>query len=643
MLSIYFYDKILSASQDRRKVEIADQGPESVPIGRNPSNRVVLPSPCVADVAVVLKRQDTGWVLTPQEGVGNCTIGNLKASPGCTYKVTNHQSIEIFPFVLSFHYHEDREASQEQRRQALEDKAMAVIQKIHVELIHRINFEFDELKPEDINDALMVIETNLVEVAEKQGNLDAQMVNYFAAHCLRGELLNDLIAVSGDPEGDIWHGNTSWRRLISTIPERELVLKEIKERLLKSIDIGPAVQFDDQVDRVETEFWMIWEAYSGRLHDGFKRYLALRHLKKEIKDIIFGYGPLEDLLQTPNITEIMVVNRDHIYVERKGIVENSGRRFISDHVTESIIERMVNNVGGRIDRSKPLADARLRDGSRVNAVIAPLAVSGPCLTIRKFTTRKLTVRDLIDIGSLTAAAANFLEAAVHLKRNIVISGGTGSGKTTLLNCLSGFIPDKERIVTVEDTAELMLKKEHVVRLETKSENIEGKGAYTIRDLVKNALRMRPDRIVIGECRGPEALDMLQAMNTGHDGSLTTIHANSAAAVIARLEVLVQMAADLPVSSIHQQIASAIDLIVQIRRFPDGSRRVEQVTECIGIDPYFGGIKLKDIFRIDDAELTLHPTGCLPSFMGELIEGGLLDLETFYRASPALAGGADGTP
>jgi Flp pilus assembly CpaF family ATPase len=368
------------------------------------------------------------------------------------------------------------------------------------------------------------------------------------------------------------------------------------------------------------------------LHADFKIYLALRHLKKEIKDIVYGYGPLEDLISTPSITEIMVVNRDRIYIERDGVIENSGRQFVSDLVTESIIQRMVNNVGAHIDRSKPMADARLKDGSRVNAVIQPTAVSGPCLTIRKFTTHRYGMKDLIETGSISAEAAEFLKAAVEDRRNIIVSGSTGTGKTTFLNILSACIPKRERVVTIEDTAELLLKMEHVVRLETKAENIEGKGLITIRDLVKNALRMRPDRIIVGECRSGEALDMLQAMNTGHDGSMTTIHANSASGVISRLEVLVQLAADsdLPVHTIHHQIASAVDLIVQLKRENNGRRHVVQIAECAGIDPVTQNIRLKDIF-LASPYCELRPTGRLPSFLDRLLEHNLIGLDRFLPA------------
>jgi Flp pilus assembly CpaF family ATPase len=328
----------------------------------------------------------------------------------------------------------------------------------------------------------------------------------------------------------------------------------------------------------------------------------------------------------------MVVNRERIYIEKNGIVENSGRRFISDEVTQTIIERIVSKVGRRIDKSQPLVDARLADGSRVNAVIPPLAVSGPCLTVRKFPLRRMFVDVLIVKQTLTPTVAEFLKAAVVLRRNLVVAGSTGSGKTTLLNCLSDFIPDKERIVTVEDTAELQLNHEHVVRLETKQANIEGNGAYGIHELVKNALRMRPDRIVVGECRGPEALDMLQAMNTGHDGSLTTIHANSAPDVVLRLEVMIRTAADLPVDSIHRQVASAIDLIVQLTRLRDGSRRVSQVSEVVGVDPETGSVQMRDLFLLEDVENQpqLRPTGRLPTFMDKLMTHRLIQIESFYR-------------
>jgi Flp pilus assembly CpaF family ATPase len=430
-----------------------------------------------------------------------------------------------------------------------------------------------------------------------------------------------------------------WSEILTVVPDREEELDSTAKYMEGLLDISSGTPDKQRIDAIDSGFWSSWDAVGSRLHNEFREYLALRYMKKEIKNIVFGYGPLEDLLRLPSVSEIMVVDREHVYIERNGVLENSGKRFISDEIIETIIQRIVARVSRRIDKSQPLVDARLSDGSRVNAVIAPLAVSGPTLTIRKFPYRKMLIDDLVANGALTRTVAEFLRAIVLCRRNILISGGTGTGKTTLLNCLSDFIPDQERIVTVEDTAELQLNKEHVVRMETKEANVEGTGEYTIRDLVRNALRMRPDRIVVGECRGPEALDMLQAMNTGHDGSLTTIHANTSADVLRRLEVLVQMAADLPVSSIHQQISSAIDIIVQLKRLRDGRRVISQISECTGVNPRTNAIELRDLYLLENSSTsstsstsTLQATGRLPTFIGDLIQTGTLNLTSFYHSA-----------
>ena len=354
-------------------------------------------------------------------------------------------------------------------------------------------------------------------------------------------------------------------------------------------------------------------------------------LMDEVMDETFGLGPLESLLKDPTISDILVNRCDRIYVERKGRIELSEVRFRDNQHLRQIIDRIVAMVGRRVDETCPMVDARLADGSRVNAIIPPLALDGPAMSIRRFGSKPMQVEDLIRAGAFPAAVMDFLSAAVQARCNIIISGGTGSGKTTLLNCLSRFIPVDERVITIEDAAELQLQQPHVVRLETRPNNVEGKGEVSQRDLIKNCLRMRPDRVVIGECRGGEALDMLQAMNTGHDGSMTTVHANSADDVILRLEVLVQMAADLPIHSIHRQIASAVDLIVQLTRLRDGSRRVTQVTEVIDYDHREGLIRTKDLFRLsgDESDPLLMPTGSLPTFLDKLIAKQLINLDAFY--------------
>jgi pilus assembly protein CpaF len=322
----------------------------------------------------------------------------------------------------------------------------------------------------------------------------------------------------------------------------------------------------------------------------------------DVLDELFGLGPLEALLKDPSVSDILVNRFNHVYVERDGRIEECAAVFRDDKHLLQIIERIVSSVGRRIDESSPMVDARLQDGSRVNAIIPPLALDGPALSIRRFRTDRLDGSDLVDRESLTKPMLDFLIAAVACRLNIIVCGGTGAGKTTLLNVLSGFISEGERVITIEDAAELMLRQRHVVRLETRPPNIEGKGAVKQRDLVINALRMRPDRIVIGEVRGAEALDMLQAMNTGHDGSLTTVHANSPRDALYRLDTMVAMASlQLPERAVRQQIASAVDLIVQISRLSDGTRRVTAITEITGMENDV--ITLQDIFVFERTGLS----------------------------------------
>ena len=356
----------------------------------------------------------------------------------------------------------------------------------------------------------------------------------------------------------------------------------------------------------------------------------------DILDDLAGYGPIQPLLDDPDISEVMVNGPKKVFIEKSGKVTKSAVTFEDDDHVLRVIDRIILPLGRRVDADSPTVDARLPDGSRVNAVIRPVSIDGPSITIRKFKKDKLSIQQLINYGSLNQQMAEFIRACVLAHLNIVISGGTGSGKTTLLNVLSSFIPEEERIITIEDAAELQLQQDHVLRMETKVANTDGRGAVTIRDLVRNSLRMRPDRIVVGECRGGEALDMLQAMNTGHDGSLTTLHANSPRDAISRMETMVLMAGmDLPLKVVRQQISSAVDLIIQQTRLKDGSRKVTAITEVVGMEGDI--VVLTDIFKFEQTGIgengkilgELRATGIRPIFTPRLDAAGFkLGAEVF---------------
>ncbi|MGB2952387.1 MAG: CpaF family protein [Gaiellaceae bacterium] len=368
-----------------------------------------------------------------------------------------------------------------------------------------------------------------------------------------------------------------------------------------------------------------------------------RQITREITDDILGYGPLEPLLRDDSITEVMVNNYDHIYIERRGKIELTQATFVDEAHLMRIIDKIVSSIGRRVDESSPMVDARLPDGSRVNAIIPPLSLRGPTLTIRKFSRDPYTADDLINFGTMTPKAAQFLADCVRGKLNVLISGGTGTGKTTTLNVLSAYVPFDERIVTIEDAAELQLQQEHVIPLEARPANIEGEGEIRIRELVRNALRMRPDRIIVGEVRGPETLDMLQAMNTGHEGSLTTIHANSPRDALARLETLVMTAGvELPHRAIREQIASAFDLLVHISRLVDGSRRLTHISEVLGMESDV--ITLQDVFiaKMPDEDQAsssgnrgtkllgqLECTGLKPHFLEKMATNGVVLPPSFF--------------
>lgn len=447
-----------------------------------------------------------------------------------------------------------------------------------------------------------------------QGELAASPV---ADQCEIQAAPNSEPDIAGDAELQYW-GRIIHEQLLS-------------EMDLRRKDVG---RMSDQ--QLRDEVTVLIERVLDNLATQFPASLPIDMLKINVLNEAVGLGPLEKFLEDESITEIMVNNYQQIFLERNGKLEQSPWNFSSNQAVYSVIERIITPIGRRIDEGSPIVDARLKDGSRVNAIIPPLALKGPSLTIRKFPKHRLSFDDLVAGGSVSPAMVDFLRICVEQHKNIIVSGGTGSGKTTLLNVLSNFIPERERIVTIEDAAELKLVQPNLVSLESRPANIEGRGSIAIRDLVKNALRMRPDRIVVGECRGGEAIDMLQAMNTGHDGSLTTIHANNPRDVISRLEVLVLMAGmDLPVSAIREQVASAVDIIIQQTRFPCGTRKITKVTEVVGVES--GTVQLQDIFQFDQSGTNqegavlgqFSASGFVPSFYERLVDMGKnMDMSLF---------------
>src|SRR5580700_5792533 len=416
------------------------------------------------------------------------------------------------------------------------------------------------------------------------------------------------------------------RQKVSLKPEYQELKFTLHRKLVDKINLEALATIDNQRVRSEVRQAVITliDAEPTLLSS-----LEKQQISDEVLDEVFGLGPLEPLLQDPTISDILVNTSRQVYVERRGLLELTNVAFRDDQHLLRIIDKIVSQVGRRVDESSPMVDARLSDGSRVNAIIPPLAVDGPLLSIRRFSTDKLMPADLVDRKALTPGMMELLEAAVKAKMNIIIAGGTGAGKTTLLNALSAFINGKERIVTIEDAAELQLKQPHVARLETRPANLEGNGAVRQRELLVNSLRMRPDRIVVGEVRGEEALDMLQAMNTGHDGSLTTVHANSPRDAISRLEVMVSLAnANMQLVSIRQQIASAVHVLVQASRMSDGTRRVVSLTEVTGMEGEV--VTLQDLFVFEKRGVSAEgkvigrfsATGIRPKFSEKLLAAGI---------------------
>ena len=609
---------------DRR--EIVKVSSQAISIGRDAENDITLASPFVSRRHARIVSAGGSFFIESLTRSG-LVVANKTISPGQKVKIEYGDEIRIGEFSLYMMQPAAKRLAPARQRLSPQRRIVELEERMHAELLEQLDLRVTGRAGPADEKLISLIKRHLGKIIDSHlSQVDQEMRLHMIREFLWRLVVSEITRrASGKLMYSYGFENTDMLQA-----RHEEALGRIISRIVGAFPLQlrpPSLKHD--IATVEAGWAEQMEKISPSLTPKLREYIVRRMLSKEIEDVVLGYGPLQDLLEMPNISEIMVVGKDRIYIEKDGLVQNTGRSFFSDRIVESVIERIITPVGRRIDRSQPLVDARLPDGSRVNAVISPLSLSGPTLTIRKFAQIPFTIDDLIERGTLNDSAADFLQAAVRGRKNILISGGTGSGKTTTLNVLGGVIPAHERIVTIEDSAELQLRQEHLVRLETRPANIEGKGAYTIGDLVRNALRMRPDRLIVGEVRGPEALDMLQAMNTGHDGSLSTIHANNPDDTMLRLETMVLMAVDMPVRAIREQIAAALDLIVQIARTPGGERRITHISEVVGVDPETGGILIDDIFLRDrQADRALRHTGYIPRFAGELIDQGFLGIEVF---------------
>ena len=612
------------SDNSRNTIQVDQNGP--IVIGRDDTCQIKLKGPFVAKKHAKIELRGN-QLFVESIGRSGTRVANREIDPGQSIRFDFGDEIQIAGFSIALVRPGKRDDELGGDRYELHRRLMAFEQQVHTDLIERLNLRVTGAINKSDQSYIAQILSHLEQILETQV---AQLDEVLATHAVYEHLNRLVIAeVVRQCQGKV---QTDYKpadeRLLD--PKRE---KAIGEVVTSMVDMMPLIfdptSVNEDLELAEEAFDDLFKQYIGSIPKGVRHYMVRRTVSKDIQDIMFGLGPLQDLIDMANVNEIMVVGKDRIYIEKNGVIQPTTRSFFSDEILLSIIERILAPIGRRVDTSTPLVDARLADGSRVNVIIAPLSLVGPCLTIRKFGWIPFTIDDLIERGSLSPECAGFLQGCVVGRKNIVISGGTGSGKTTLLNTLGAYIRPNERIVTIEESAELNLPQPHVVGLEGRPANVEGRGAYTIRDLVRNSLRMRPDRIIVGEVRGAEALDMLQAMNTGHDGSLSTLHANAPTDAMARLETLVLMAVDMPIRAIREQIVTAVDLVVQISRFADGRRRVTHISEVTLIDRDTDEIRLEDIFVLRDQDQDrLRHTGYIPTFGQELIAKNIFDVGVF---------------
>ena len=614
---------------DRREVEKVSD--DDITIGRDDANDVTLQSPFVSRRHARIFR-DSGSYFVESLGLNELIVANRPVEHKSRRKIEYGDEIRIGEFSLFMMEPSARRIGGERRVVSPRKRIIDLEQTMHAELLERLNLRVTGQRDGADEQHVMLIKKSLAAIIEtRREEVDDDMADYLTREFLWRGIVTEIARRA---TGKLMYSYGFEKSDVSVPKQEDAIARLIGDVVgYFPLRLQPHTLKDD-VAMIEDEWSGQMEKLAPRITPELRDYIVRRMLSKEIEDVVLGYGPLQDLLEMPNVNEIMVVGKDRIYIEKDGALQNTGRSFFSDEIVLSIIERIITPVGRRLDRSTPLVDARLPDGSRVNAVINPLSLSGPVLTIRKFARIPFTIDDLVERETITEPVASFLRACVLGRKNLLISGGTASGKTTTLNVLGSFIPAEERIVTIEDSAELQLPQDHLVRLETRPANIEGRGAYTIRELVRNALRMRPDRIIVGETRGPEALDMLQAMNTGHDGSLSTIHANTPDDTMLRLETMVLMAVEMPIRAIREQIVAALDIVVQIARQPDGKRRVTHVSQIIEIDPETDRILMEDVFLLRGPNgplgegARLRHTGYIPEFVQQLIDKGFMKIQVF---------------
>ncbi len=598
---------------------------DSIVVGRDPGCQIVLTGPFIARKHARIYRKGN-QLFVENLSRSSLRVANRDVAPGQPVRIDFGDELQVAQYSLALIRPESRTSGGDDRRQ-LQRRLIAFEQETHTELINRMNLRVTGHINKQDPAYIQQIVAHLNEILDaRAAQLDPSLVNHMVHMHLHRLVMAEVVRqCTGKVQTEYRTGEHQ-----GTDASRERAITELVQG---TVDMMPLL-FDqasvqDDLAVAEEAFDDLFEQQQSSMSAGLRSYIVRQLVSKDLLDIMLGLGPLQDLVEMANVSEIMVVGKDRIYVEKNGVIQSTTRQFFSDEVLMSVIERILVPIGRRVDQSNPLVDARLPDGSRVNIVIPPLSLAGPCVTIRKFAWIPFTVDDLIERGSISEQCAAFLQGCVEGRKNIMVSGGTGSGKTTLLNTLCAYVRPTERIVTIEESAELKLPQPHVVALEGRPANVEGRGAFNIRDLVRNALRMRPDRIIVGEVRGPEALDMLQAMNTGHDGSLSTIHANTPFDMVARLETLVLMAVDMPVRAIREQIVGAIDVIVQLQRFANGPRRVTHISEVLEIDQQTQQMRLEDIFVLREADQPrLRHTGYIPTFAQDMIRKNLIDVNMF---------------